>query len=410
MSRAKKGQAKPQPDDDDELEFLMAAAKANQAKIAEEAKSQAIPDEVFKDLPPPPSQLYPDGNFPTRLVQEYNEHAGFRPRDSEHVQALAELEAALPNLREGGIVHEQVRTWAVDSGIIKPGVKLYDMCNQIEEAVRRQVKFDPPVRGLAFPCGCSLNHCAAHYSPLPGDNTVLGASDVMKIDFGVAINGYVIDSAFTVCFDDRFKPLLDASREATDRAIKMAGPEVPIAEISAEIEEIIRSYQLELDGKIYEIQPVANLTGHQMGQYKVHAGKYIPIIKTRPGMERNTDRMEVGELFAVETFATTGKGLVLDDGATSHFMLSDVHHPMKAGSMKDLADCLQRNFKTLAFCQRFLERAGQRNYTHMLNQLVKAKIVNPYPPLSDEKGSWVSQHEHCFAILEKGKEILSRSP
>ena len=147
-----------------------------------------------------------------------------------------------------------------------------------------------------------------------------------------------------------------------------------------------------------------------MGQYKVHAGKYIPIIKTRPGMERNTDRMEVGELFAVETFATTGKGLVLDDGATSHFMLSDVHHPMKAGSMKDLADCLQRNFKTLAFCQRFLERAGQRNYTHMLNQLVKAKIVNPYPPLSDEKGSWVSQHEHCFAILEKGKEILSRSP
>ena len=241
MSRAKKGQAKPQPDDDDELEFLMAAAKANQAKIAEEAKSQAIPDEVFKDLPPPPSQLYPDGNFPARLVQEYNEHAGFRPRDSEHVQALAELEAALPNLREGGIVHEQVRTWAVDSGIIKPGVKLYDMCNQIEEAVRRQVNFDPPVRGLAFPCGCSLNHCAAHYSPLPGDNTVLGASDVMKIDFGVAINGYVIDSAFTVCFDDRFKPLLDASREATDRAIKMAGPEVPIAEISAEIEEIIRS-------------------------------------------------------------------------------------------------------------------------------------------------------------------------
>ena len=44
-------------------------------------------------------------------------------------------------------------------------------------------------RGIGFPTGCSLNHCAAHYTPNPGDNTVLTKDDVMKVDFGVQING-----------------------------------------------------------------------------------------------------------------------------------------------------------------------------------------------------------------------------
>lgn len=407
--RGKKQQAKPQNNEDDDFEFLMAAAAKNQERKEEEKKAHEIPDSVFKDLPEPPCKTYPDRQFPVRDIQEYNEHVGFRPRDKEQAVALEELEASLPDLREGGIVHEQVRDWAMNAEIIKPGVKLYDMCANIEEAVRRQVQFEPPVRGLAFPCGCSINNCAAHYSPLPGDNRTLGQSDVMKIDFGVAINGMVIDSAWTVCFDDTFKPLIDASKEATNKAIRMSGPDARISEIGAEIEEVIRSYQLDIAGKIYEIQPVANLTGHQMARYQIHAGKFIPMIKERPGMERCTDKMEVGELYALETFATTGNGLVLDDGAVSHFMLSPEYRPVKRGSQQELVDCIKKNFKTLAFCQRFLEKTGQTNYNTVLTQLIKSKVINPYPPLSDQKGSWVSQHEHCFAILPKGKEVLSRT-
>ena len=43
--------------------------------------------------------------------------------------------------------------------------------------------------GLAFPTGCSLNHCAAHYTPNAGDPTTLSVDDVCKIDFGTHING-----------------------------------------------------------------------------------------------------------------------------------------------------------------------------------------------------------------------------
>ena len=325
--------------------------------------------------------------------------------DEEAEQRLANLKEALPDFREGGIIHQSVREWAVNSGVIHPGVNLNDMCARIEEGVRRMAVFHPPERGLAFPCGCSINHCAAHYSPLPGDTRVLQKDDVMKIDFGVSINGHIIDSAFSVCFDPRFDPLIEATKEATETGIKLAGPEARISEIGAAIEEVITSYSIELNGKTIPLKPVYNLTGHQLGDYTVHCGKSIPICK-RSG---STDKMVVGELFALETFATTGKGIVIDDGATSHFMVAKKHKQPKNISESNLLKLITDNFKTLAFCQRFIERAGERHYTQALKGLVNEKIVDPYPPLSDVVGSYISQHEHTFAILEDHKEVFSRA-
>jgi methionyl aminopeptidase len=335
----------------------------------------------------------------------------FNARNDPNIDThkLEDLIAARDDLREAGLVHEQVRVWALREGIVKPGVKLYDMCSEIEEAVRRLIGFQPPVRCLAFPCGCSLNNVAAHYTPTsPADATVLQPSDVMKIDFGTAINGHIVDSAFTVCFDERFEPLVAASREATNRGIKKAGPDARISEISAEIEETIRSYQLEIDGHIYSIQPVMNLSGHQLAPYVIHAGKFIPNIRDPPGRP-NPDRMEIGELYALETFATTGNAIVRDEGSPSHFMIQAKVPPMKKGPKQDLVECIRSNFRTMAFGQRYLERAGQTNYGTVLAQLIKAKLVEPYPPLADIKGSWVSQHEHTFGIFEKGIEVFSRS-
>jgi len=62
---------------------------------------------------------------------------------------------------------------------------------------------------------------AAHYTPNAGDYTVLGADDVMKIDFGTHINGRIIDCAFTVAFNPKFDPLLKTVKEATETGIKV---------------------------------------------------------------------------------------------------------------------------------------------------------------------------------------------
>lgn len=80
-----------------------------------------------------------------------------------------------------------------------------------------------------------MNSCAAHYTPNYGDDTIFTANDVCKIDFGVHVNGYLIDSAFTVTFDPKFKPLLDAVKDATFTGIKTAGIDVRLSEVGENI-------------------------------------------------------------------------------------------------------------------------------------------------------------------------------
>ena len=106
-----------------------------------------------------------------------------------------------------------------------------------------------------------MNNCAAHYTPNAGDKTVLKESDICKIDYGVHINGRTIDSAFTITFDHKFDPLMEAVKEATNAGIKAAGIDVRLCDVGEIIEEVMLSHEVELDGKTYTVKPIRNLNG-----------------------------------------------------------------------------------------------------------------------------------------------------
>jgi methionine aminopeptidase len=110
-------------------------------------------------------------------------------------------------VRHASEVHREVRKWA--QSWIKPGIKLIDMCEKIEAKNRQLVEERGLQAGIAFPTGCSINHVAAHFTPNCGDTTVLQEGDVMSIDFGTQIDGRIIDSAWTLCFQEQFLPLLE---------------------------------------------------------------------------------------------------------------------------------------------------------------------------------------------------------
>lgn len=73
--------------------------------------------------------------------------------------------------------------------MMRPGVPLMDICNFIEDTNRRLIEVNGLKQGIAFPTGCSINECAAHFTCNPGDDKILGKDDVMKIDFGTQVNG-----------------------------------------------------------------------------------------------------------------------------------------------------------------------------------------------------------------------------
>jgi methionyl aminopeptidase len=144
---------------------------------------------------------------------------------------------------------------------------------------------------------------AAHWTPNGGDTTVLQYDDVMKLDFGTQIGGRIVDCAFTVHFNPRYDPLVAAVKAATNAGIAAAGIDVRLGDIGAAIQEVMESYEVEIDGKTYPVKSIRNLNGHSIAPYQIHAGKSVPIVK---GGEQT--KMEEGEFFAIETFGSTGKG------------------------------------------------------------------------------------------------------
>uniref|UniRef100_A0A7S1ETW5 Methionine aminopeptidase 2 n=1 Tax=Timspurckia oligopyrenoides TaxID=708627 RepID=A0A7S1ETW5_9RHOD len=393
--------------DDDEQEVNGGDVGGGKKKKKRKSKKKKSASAALVQTDPPSipvAKWFPNGKFPPGEIQEYKDDDNRYRTSNEELREKERIhEDMYDSVRHAAEVHRQVRQYM--KPYIKPGVRLFDMCERLENATRRLIDENGLEAGVAFPTGCSLNHVAAHWTPNAGDDTILQKGDVMKVDFGTHIGGRIIDSAFTVTFDDRYDPLLDAVRAATNTGIQHAGIDARLGEIGGAIQEVMESYEIELDGKMYPVKAIRNLNGHSIGPYQIHAGKSVPIVSGR----ENT-KMEEGEFYAIETFGSTGRGVVVENLETSHYMknFDAPHVPLRLARSKQLLGTIEKNFGTLAFCRRYLDRLGETKYLMALKNLCDVGIVDPYPPLCDVRGSYTAQYEHTILLRPTCKEVLSR--
>jgi len=341
--------------------------------------------------------------YPKGEEQFYTGGNAYRTNSEEKRAAEKMTEDEILKARRAAEVHRQVRRYL--QSYVQPGMKMVDICQRLERKTHELVEVDGLNAGWGFPTGCSLNHVAAHYTPNYGDNTVLCYDDVCKIDFGVQVGGRIIDCAFTIAFNPVYDTAIEATQAGTNTGVKEAGIDARFSEIGAAIQETIESYEVELNGTVYPMKPVRNLNGHSIGPYQIHAGKSVPIVKNQ-----DSTKMEEGEFYAIETFASTGKGYVLEDLDCSHYMkIFDANKvPLRVKSAKTLLHAIEKNFGTLAFCRRWLDDAGETRHLMALKNLVDNELVQPYPPLCDSRGSIVTQMEHTLVLRPTCKEVLSR--
>ncbi|KAF9003885.1 peptidase M24A methionine aminopeptidase [Cyathus striatus] len=393
---------------DDEDDLVVAAPEGGATKKKKKKKPKKKKP-VQTDPPRVPiAKFYPSGNYPEGEIQEYKDDNTYRLTSAEkkHIEQLiqSDPEETYANIRKAAAVHRAVR--ASVRKYMRPGVKLVDVAEYIEDGVRALVEAEGLEAGIAFPTGVNVNHCAAHWSPRTGEVTEIQQSDVIKIDFGVHVKGRIVDSAFTVNFEPTYDVLLEAVRAATNAGVKAAGIDARLGEVAGEIQETMESYEVEVGGKVFPVKPIENLSGHSIHKYQIHGDKSILLVK-------NDDprKMEEGEYFAVETFGSTGRGRCDDGPECSHFGkrpgLTTVP-PLRLNSAKSLLKSINKNFGTLAFTQRYLERAGESKYLLALNHLISQGIVQEYPPLYDQRGSMTAQFEHTILLRPTCKEVVSR--
>jgi len=328
----------------------------------------------------------------------------------------------IENYKLAGEIHKNVKNYIVP--LLKKGIKLIEICTLIENKIREysrlyQIKYDLPEQyndSIAFPIGISLNSIAAHYTPRFNETTILNENDVCKIDYGVHINGCIVDSAITINLNNKYNKLLEASKEATKKVIANLGVDVRFKELSLMAQEIVESYEININNKTIPLKPIDNLCGHNITPYNIHAGKYLYSVVR----DNDTEKVEENDVIAVEVFVTTGSGTtILDKNPNnySHYMLKKNNPTIpifKFRRTSDMLNIINKHFSTLPFCPRFinyfngLNKNKNINYSSCLNELFVNNMVNSYPPLIDpEPGSLVAQFEHSSFITETSKIVLS---
>jgi methionyl aminopeptidase len=285
----------------------------------------------------------------------------------------------LEKYREAGRILKIVRDEAVE--MIRIGNSLLEVAEFVENRTN-ELGGRP-----AFPCNISRNEEAAHATPKAGDSSIFG-KDMVKLDLGVHVDGYIADSAITVDLSGN-SDIVKAAEEALAAAIDLAKPGVSTGKLGTAIEESIRGYGL---------NPIINLTGHGLSQYGAHEEPSVPNRHMEGGVY-----LKEGDVLAIEPFATNGSGVVHDGNWAEIYSLikkKPVRMPAVRNIMKQVEE-----YRKLPFAKRWLE---SDRLEFSLLQLEKAGILHSYPVLLESAGGLVAQAEHTIIITNDGCEVTTK--
>lgn len=271
------------------------------------------------------------------------------------------------------------------------GKTVYEICEEVEsEIIKRGAK-------CAFPVNASINEVAAHYTAEPNDPITIGDIDLVKIDLGAQINGFIADTAVTVCYDPQYEGLVQAAEEALDKAMSMVKVGVKASDIGRVIETTIKQMGY---------KPIANLSGHSLDQYTIHAGKTIPNIWSIGGFT-----LSENSAYACEPFVTTaeGGGFVRNGQIKNIFALNS-RKKTKNEEADKLLDYIWDNFNMLPFALRWLTKKWEeKEARQLLDHLIKKKAIQGYPVLIEIHEQRVAQAEHTFIPNENGVTVTTIS-
>ncbi len=285
-------------------------------------------------------------------------------------------------IMQAGKIASQVREFA--KSIIKKDIPLLEIAEKIESKII-ELGAKP-----AFPTNLSINEIAAHYTPSYDDKTV--AQGLLKIDFGIHIDGWIADLAFSLDLEnsEENKKLIEASKQALDNAVKKIKKNTKTSEIGKIIQETIESYGF---------SPIINLSGHEMKQYELHAGITIPNIDDQKNI-----LLEKG-IYAIEPFATTGVGKIHDGKPSGIYILIN-NKNVRSPIAREVLKFIEEEYQTLPFCSRWIYKKFGARGLFALKQLEENGNLHHFPQLVESGKGKISQAEHTI-LIDNEKTIVT---
>ncbi|MHA1961140.1 MAG: type II methionyl aminopeptidase [Candidatus Thorarchaeota archaeon] len=269
---------------------------------------------------------------------------------------------------------------------IKPGVKVYRLCVLAEKKI---LKYEGQP---AFPTGVSINHVTAHYTSPIGDRSTVPDWGLVKLDVGVQVDGYIADTALTVDIDGSLEGLVAATDDALQEAISIMNPGTSLGVVGKRIEDVISAYG---------VRSIKDICGHDMKRYKLHGEKKVP-----NGKMRNAGVIEIGETYAVEPFASSGRSVA--DSKTVYVFSNTGRDVEFEGMEEKLRIYLREKYGPFPFALRWVSTKEDIDIVEPFRELLRHKAVRGHPVVVEKSGRPVAHSEHTIFISEDGPMVLTK--
>jgi methionyl aminopeptidase len=304
----------------------------------------------------------------------------------EPVDEAKKKEEILGKYRKAAMIAKEIRETA--KPLVKVATPLIEIADKIEALILEKGG------NWGFPCNISINNLAAHYSPPIGDKTTVGEKDVVKVDFGVHIDGYIADTAFTVSLDPAHQKLVEAAEKGVKVAIDNIKAGAETRRVGALVEVAVREMGY---------KPIKELTGHLLEQYEVHGPKIIPSVGSA-----GSSKLEEGEFYAVETFATNGSGSIHETPYSYIYRLLPMRTPVRFAGSRQILSMVGKKYKTLPFAERWIAKeAPNVPLKFALKELIGSGALYEYHVLADRKDCVIAQAEQTVLVTKDGCEVLT---
>ncbi len=300
---------------------------------------------------------------------------------------MAVPEEELLKYRHAGKIAREVREEIKRT--VKEGMPIIDICEKAEALTRK--KGGKP----AFPCNVSVNEVAAHYTSPPKDKRTIPERSIVKVDIGVHVDGYIADTATSICFDPEYHDMVNTAEEALEKAVELLRPGLSITRFGSAIQKTI---------KTRGFKPVSNLTGHLIRRYLIHAGKSLPNV-----FNLSASRIKEGEVYGVEPFVTVVNAAGRVENLREAYIFRYAKHKsLKDAYAKEILNFIRKNFLTLPFTERWLSKfLSSSGYKTAFSELLSSKAVVGYPVFVEASRNLVAQAEHTVLVVRDGCVVLT---
>jgi len=294
---------------------------------------------------------------------------------------------------------------------IKPGLDVIGICSYGDSLIddnvsKKHPKLKKPNKGIAFPTSISVNNCACHFSPIPGDPSyVIKVGDVVKIDLGVHFDGYISQCAHTIIVGQnseegpltgRVADAICAAYFASECAIRLLKP----GSTNTEITRIIRKV-----ADLFHVNPLEGVLSHEIKRNLIDGNN---VILQRAEVDQNVEEVtfEMNQAYVLDITMSTGDGKTREvESRTTIFKRAvDRTYLLKVQTSRAILNEIQSKAPMLPFCLRMLDEKKRK---FGIVEILKHDLLDSYPVLYEKAGETVVQFKFTALILQDSTARLN---